>query len=89
MLTEAKIGPVKYAIREEPRLSLEGKFGQLVRPECVIELLPDMPPQLRRVTVLHEVVHEVFEQLGINAEEATVTAFAYIWAQVLDDNPGL
>ncbi len=84
-----KIGPINHEIRFDSRLSAMGLFGQLVRTESAIELLPDMPLPMQEVTVWHEIVEEILGQIGVKAEETVVNRLAYGIVGVLKDNPEL
>jgi hypothetical protein len=84
-----KVGPITYDIREEARLAAMGLYGQLVRTDSVIELLPDMPEGIRKVTVWHEIVEEILEQIGVKGEETVINRLAYGIVGVLQDNPSL
>jgi hypothetical protein len=84
-----KIGPLVYDMREEARLTAMGLYGQLVRTESAIELLPDLPPGMQEITIWHEIVHEILEQIGVKGEETVINRLAYGIVGVLKDNPGL
>jgi hypothetical protein len=85
---EATIGLLTYQIVEEPRLVDEQMYGQLVRTKGVIEILPDMPDEMKEVTFWHECIHEMLCQAGeFKSNERIVGALSYAIPRFLRDNP--
>lgn len=63
--------------------------GQVEHDAAKISIRRIMPVEQRRATLWHEILHAMFNQMGLNGtkqEERIVTALGYGIAALLDDN---
>lgn len=85
------IGSLDYEVTEITDLRDEGRklHGEIEYGQQAIRLEEGNKPQFKRVTLLHEIVHGIFENAGQPQNEQTVDAVAYGIDQVLRDNEWL
>jgi len=99
-----KISAYSYTVRRDEaaidRVSVTGQIdlmGNISHRDLVITVRPG-PHQQERVTLLHEVLHGVFEAVGLddrpefgtgNLQEEIISALDVTLLQVLEDNPTL
>lgn len=82
-----KIGPIEYAIKENPRYKGEGLVGQIMYWESVIELQPDLSPYMQEVGLWHEMFHAILLQGGFREhDERLLDVLAYGVIRLLQDN---
>lgn len=82
-----KIGPVEYAIKENPRYKGDGLIGQIMYWESVIELQPDMSPHMTKIALWHEMFHAILLQGGFREhDERLLDVLAYGIVRLLQDN---
>lgn len=85
-----KIGPIEYAIKENPRYKTEHLVGQVLYYEGVIELQPDLTPIMQEMGLWHEMLHAILLQGGFREhEERILDVLAYGIVRLLQDNPQL
>lgn len=85
-----KIGPITYAITENPRYKAENLVGQIMYYESVIEMQPDLSPQMRQVGLWHEMFHGILLQGGFREhDERLLDILAHGVVRLLQDNPSL
>lgn len=85
-----KIGPIKYEVKENPRYKAENLVGQIMYYESVIEMQPDLSPQMRQVGLWHEIFHGILLQGGFREhDERLLDVLAYGVVRLLHDNPFL
>ncbi len=97
MIARLKIGPIPYTVAEVQKLIGNDHNGQStwlngrVRYEkALIELEADLPPDVKIVAILHESMHAILEQAGIeNESEPLIIALGYGMLALLRDNPEL
>lgn len=69
-----------------------GNYGRCDQMMCEIEVMDGLPPVEERDTVLHEIMHGVWDKMDIGnhrVEEHVIRKMATGLIQVLQDNPGL
>jgi len=90
-MNSIQIGPLRYEIVEVPDLRGkhdQGLFGAVDYHPCRIQLEANMEAQRRPMTLLHEVLHALLDQMpSTKDEEQWVKGVAYGVSQVLKDNP--
>lgn len=93
-----KIGAIGYAYKLVPDLhddyDQQGKwqplYGHIKYNTGEMCVSDSLPPGQRRVTTLHEVIHGVLTNAGIeDHNETLISALAHGLVQVLRDNPEL
>ena len=90
MIDKVKIGPITYTITENARYKAENLVGQIMYYESVIEMQPDLSPQMRRVGLFHEIFHGILLQGGFREhDERLLDVLAHGVVRLLQDNPGL
>jgi hypothetical protein len=91
---QIKIGAITFDVVEVDGLT-DGQatiWGQVISSKCVIRIEAALLEQVKRTTILHEVLHVVADHIGrpeVAADEGLVNALAHGMLQVLRDNPGL
>jgi hypothetical protein len=82
-----QIGPIAYKVVETDIPSICGDINTV---ECQIRLNKAMKPDIRQVTLWHEVVHGILFAAGqTDHDEVLTDAIAHGIVQVLRDNPQL
>lgn len=90
MIDTIKIGPITYSITENPRYKAENLVGQIMYYESVIEMQPDLSPQMRQVGLWHEMFHGILLQGGFREhDERLLDILAHGVVRLLQDNPAL
>lgn len=85
-----RIGGVDYDVIEDPVLTDVRLCGQIRWLRCQIAIAPSVHPQAKLQILLHEIVHGLLHNAGIDEQpENTVEAIAHGMMQVLRDNPEL
>lgn len=85
-----RIGGVDYDVIDDPVLTDVQLCGQIRWLRCQIAVAPGVHPQARVQILLHEIVHGILHNAGIDEQpENTVDAIAHGLIQVLRDNPKL
>jgi Zn-dependent peptidase ImmA (M78 family) len=67
----------------------EDDFGLCVAKRMHIVIRDDLSPDMERQTLLHELVHVIETQCGIQLPETTVDSFATHLLYILRNNPHL
>lgn len=82
------IGPIAYQVVET---ELNGNLcGDIDTMKCRIRIEQSMAPDIKRVTLWHEIVHGILFAAGItDHSEIQVDALAHGLVQLLRDNPEL
>jgi hypothetical protein len=96
-LITIKIGPVTYRVEQVLRLlgsNSDGSStwlnGRVRYEKALIELEKELPEEVEPIAIVHEIIHAILEQAGINdVPESIVIALGYGLVQVLRDNPEL
>ena len=97
-MDKVKIGPIDYAYelvtdlhdKESGDSKWQPLFGQIEYGTGEMRISDTLPPGQRRVTTLHEVIHGVLVNAGIDDHnEVLISALAHGLVQVLRDNPAL
>jgi len=87
------IGPLIYTVVEVEELaSASGQlYGDIDYGRCRIRICADSDPQIRRITLWHEVLHGILAAAAQTEDhnEAHIDALAHGIVQVLRDNPEL
>lgn len=87
-----KIGPIQYAVVLEKKLtsSHDGEevplFGMVNFKHSRISIDRDLSPQMRWQCLWHEIIHVLYEQLGLDNSEGQVDGLAYKMLELLLDN---
>lgn len=88
-----KIGGFEWTVEENEEVAgTNDVFGLNFPKEQIIYLKPNLTKQLRSETLIHEVLHAIFWQTGLDTEfddeqeEKIVSALAHGLYQVLRDN---
>ena len=90
-MKKVKVGGLEYEIKLKDRILSDDNqdcYGMCIAKDCVIELLNNVPKQRQDQTLVHEIMHAVFEEAGItdDNEEDIVNRLSLVWYQVLKDN---
>src|SRR3990167_11245539 len=85
-----KVGPLRYTISFAPDVGHRGAWGECNSGLRTIELDTSIPPQQAPVTLLHELMHAVWQVYGRHddtpeLEERVIGDLAMGLAQVLQD----
>ena len=86
------IGPLSYAVVEVEELaSASGElYGDINYERCRIRIRAESDPQIKHVTLWHEVLHGILRNAAIeDHDEQQIDALAHGIIQVLRDNPQL
>lgn len=92
MLDKIKVGGIDYAVSIEDLSDFNNgetfRMGQCHEVKAVIEISEGMSVQRQNQTLIHEMMHAVFIESGIDAEneEELVNSIALVLYQVLKDN---
>lgn len=88
-----KVGPVVYTVGEHdwPPDKEAGSqaMGRTFSSEGKIMLLRSMPPDVKHVTLWHEIIHVILDQAGQDASEGVIEALSHGVVATLGDNPWL
>ena len=92
-MKHVKIGPIGYTIREVRGLRSDDDtelLGEIDYSACVIKLDRTANVQCKRVTLLHEVIHGILTNAGVQEhDESLIDAIAFGLYGVLRDNDEL
>lgn len=93
MIKKIKIGPVDYAIKMLPKDTTD-QYGACVYDHQIIYLSPNQLHQGASDTLLHEVLHAIWHEAGIEHNEIiveeTVVRTLSTWLRIIfRDNPAL
>jgi hypothetical protein len=91
MIQNVKIGPFEYAVQLETDLR-RGKRkldGNISYNQTQISIDADMSPQATTQVLLHEILHGISTQGGMNIYEGHIDMLAFGIYQVMRDNPQL
>ena len=84
-----KVGPITYTVTEHdwPPDKEEGSqaMGRHIESTGQIMLLRSMPPDVKRVSLWHEIIHAIIDHAGQDHNEAWIEAVAHGVVEVLDD----
>lgn len=91
MIKTFKVGGIVYSVNEKEAVEIDGDFnyrGSCDKNMAIIEIKRDMNEQKKQQTLLHELLHAMFEESGldIDNEEDIVCQIAPVLHQVLKDN---
>lgn len=91
MIDKIKIGGIDYKIKLLDLSSRnEGEHGVsmgfCVYQENTIEINKHLHPERQKQTIIHEMVHAMFCEVGIDQDEDTVNRLGNILHQVLKEN---
>lgn len=94
MIGRVKIGPMTYEIREQGEIKADdgtALIGEIDYVCLSIKLRECLPPPVRAVTLLHEIVHGVLKQAASEhvEDEGLVDCMAYGLYALIKDNPDL
>lgn len=89
-----KIGAINYRVEEVIKLNginAEGTGmawlnGRVQCQDALIELEAGLPNDVKRVALLHEAMHAILEQAGIEHSEQVIIALSYGTLALLNDN---
>lgn len=97
MKSSLLVGAIHYTLIEEKDLcdyrpdgTRVGLNGHIRYNECQIKVDSDLHPQIKEITIWHEVLHGILENAGFFQEqthERIIDALAHGIVQVLRDNP--
>lgn len=97
-MSEIKIMSQSYDIEQteiiEPEIIEPGtiKLGEVNHLENLIKICSSIPEDKKKIVLLHEIFHVIFQQLGFDEEhdnEHLIDCLANSFYQVLKDNPKL
>lgn len=92
MLDKIKVGGIDYTVSIEDLSDFNNgesfRMGQCSEVKAVIEISKDISLQKQKQTLIHEMMHAVFIESGIDAEneEELVNSIGLVLYQVLKDN---
>lgn len=88
MISRLKILGKSYTVEQDPDLMVtEEEAGHIHVFKQLIKVAPNQHPEQLREVVLHEVIHALEGELGIELEERDVQALSAGMFAVLKDNP--
>lgn len=93
MITSIKVGAVDYEVKILPTKT-DQQYGACVYNHQVIYLSPNMKHQVASDTLLHEVLHAIWHEAGIEHSEIvieeTIVRTLSTWLRIVfRDNPDL
>lgn len=85
-----KVGGKTYTVGTTDRLVLGSDYGgEIIYTDLEIHLRP-MAPEQMEATFLHEMVHAIFDHLGVkDHDEIQVDSLAQALHMIIKDNPGM
>lgn len=90
MIDSIQVGPIRYALRENPRFAADHMVGEIRYYEDTIDIQPGLPPARLAVALWHEVFHAILLQGGFREhDERLLDVLAHGTVDVLRDNPVL
>jgi len=97
LIEQVKIGAMTYRVKELSDLHKidgegrkRGLNGQILYSDSVINIEADMSIMIKRVTLLHEIMHGILDHAGHEEHpETAIIALGYGLLEVLRDNPAL
>lgn len=87
-----RIGAIDFRVAEVNGLRVDGTLlnGHIQHDKALIEIEEELDPQIKWITLWHEVAHGILMVGGISDHtEGSVVALGYGIPQVLRDNPHL
>lgn len=96
-LEHLRIGVITYRIQEVLKLNginaegtgMDWLNGRVRCEKALIEVESELPDDVKRVALLHEAMHAILEQAGIEHSEQVIIALSYGVLALLNDNPSL
>lgn len=86
-MDKVKIGGIDYSIEIKNDLAGEtGNWGETNLKKTTIALDSNMSKQRTDQTLVHEIVHGIFEEAGFEQDEDKVNRLGIVLYQVLQDN---
>lgn len=91
MLDKVIVAGITYEVNVKEAVEIDGDFnyrGSCDKNNAVIEIKRDMAQQKKQQTFLHELLHAIFEESGLDIEneEDIVCQLSPVLYQVLKDN---
>lgn len=91
---EVKVGPIRYRITEDSSEIEEGRCGVTYKQTARIRINPSLSADVRKETLLHEMLHAICSICGIDdedrlTEEEWISRVSPILLMVLQENPDL
>lgn len=85
---EIKIGSILYKVKDKDLAITESSLGEILYAKGKIHLEPKQSPERKLETLMHEVLHGVFYEAGIeDQEEDVINRVGKMLTQTLTDNP--
>ena len=78
-----------FAVEDVDKVDDEDSSGEQRRDQQLIKVKAGQHPETLRETLLHELIHAIEEQLGLDMKERQVHSLAIGLFQVLRENPAL
>lgn len=92
-MSKIKIMSQSYDIEQLETIELGAiKLGEVNHLENLIKICSTIPEDKKKIVLLHEIIHVIFQQLGFDEEhdnEHLIDCLANSLYQVLKDNPKL
>lgn len=92
-MSKIKIMSQSYDIEQMETIELGViKLGEVNHLENLIKICSTIPEDKKKIVLLHEILHVIFQQLGFDEEhdnEHLIDCLANSLYQVLEDNPKL
>lgn len=86
-MDKVKIGGIDYSIEiKEDLVGHTGNWGETNLKKTTIALDSNMSKQRTNQTLVHEIVHGIFEEAGFEQDEDKVNRLGIVLYQVLKDN---
>lgn len=92
MIEKIKVGGINYSVKEKDLSDFNNndsfRMGQCFETKAEIEISERLPTERKNQTLVHELVHAIFFESGIELEneEEIVNRIGLILYQVLKDN---
>ena len=90
-MEKVKVGGIIYEIEKKESVEVnqdKNHYGVCNFKDATIEISTTVNEQRQKQTLIHEIMHAVFDEAGIELEneETIVNQISLVWYQVLKDN---
>ena len=89
---KVRVGYRDFTLSDFPKGFGERLDGETDFTTQTIHVHGDLLPQTKAATILHELLHVIYDEYGIavgDSEERVVSAFTNGLSQIIRDNPGI
>jgi len=86
-MTHVRVGGIDIKIETTDDMEDLGEY--VSGPEYLIRLSTECPDPVRSMVLIHEIIHAVSDQYGLEFSEKTVRVLETAMTQIIRDNPSL